>query len=202
MRLIKVGNKLISWEKISSAINEILQRRSTGATQQEVASDFGIERVFISYLESIGAIQRNQSLAVVCWLIDNLAEVSNLVGSYGVEMFNLVPNSTSLSHIEVNDICRYVIEVLAKVKKFQALIVIGDRSQVELFREITDQDVYAVRLIRTTRAKGARLANISGLERILRALIGDGLEVEDERSHKHKSWIFKKRSSGRSRIPG
>lgn len=54
MQFIRIGEKVISKEKLNREINKILEFRAKGITQEGVARKLGIERTFVSRLESLG----------------------------------------------------------------------------------------------------------------------------------------------------
>ena len=48
MEFIRIGDKLINLRKINETVRRILQLRSEGLSQQEVASKLSLDRGFIS----------------------------------------------------------------------------------------------------------------------------------------------------------
>ena len=75
MDLVRIGEKVISIPRINNKINEILQYRMLGMSQQEAADKLGGERTFISRLEGLGEIRKGQSIAAIGFPIKNRAEV-------------------------------------------------------------------------------------------------------------------------------
>jgi small-conductance mechanosensitive channel len=47
----RIGDKLVSMEKLNRSLAEMLTLRSTGLSQQEVADRCGVDRTFLSRLE-------------------------------------------------------------------------------------------------------------------------------------------------------
>ena len=56
--LFRIGEKMISPEKLNRIIEQILEQRSRGLSQQEVAVRFGVDRTFVSRLEGLGRSAR------------------------------------------------------------------------------------------------------------------------------------------------
>ena len=68
MELVRIGDKVVSVPKIERAVREIIELRSKGISQQEVAEKFNTDRTFVSRLESIGEIRKGKRIAVVGFL--------------------------------------------------------------------------------------------------------------------------------------
>ncbi|GFR35632.1 helix-turn-helix domain-containing protein [Thermobrachium celere] len=58
MDFVKIGDKIISKSRINKKIDEIIELRSKGYSQQEVAKELDIDRTFISRLESLGEVRK------------------------------------------------------------------------------------------------------------------------------------------------
>ena len=80
----RIGDKLISMEKLNRLMAQIISLRSQGISQQEVAERCGVDRSFISRLESLGAVRRGASIAVVGFPLKN-KEISSLLDELGVD---------------------------------------------------------------------------------------------------------------------
>ena len=48
MEFIRIGEKLVNLQKIDKTVRRILQLRSSGMSQQEVAAKLQVDRTFIS----------------------------------------------------------------------------------------------------------------------------------------------------------
>lgn len=58
----RIGDKLVSMEKLNRSLAEMLTLRSTGLSQQEVADRCGVDRTFLSRLEKLGAVRKEKAL--------------------------------------------------------------------------------------------------------------------------------------------
>jgi hypothetical protein len=65
MRPIRIGDKTVDADKVHRLIDEMLDMRVRGLSQQEVAEHFHIDRTFISRLENLGEIKKGGSLALI-----------------------------------------------------------------------------------------------------------------------------------------
>jgi transcriptional regulator len=54
VRLYRIGDKVVSEDKLRDAISAILEDREAGATQDDVARSHGVQRSFVSFLETLG----------------------------------------------------------------------------------------------------------------------------------------------------
>jgi transcriptional regulator with XRE-family HTH domain len=89
---IRVGEKLISLEKINRAIAQMLTLRSRGCSQQEVADRFGVDRSFVSRLERLGAVRKGDRIAVIAFPIANKEEINGLLKDLGVDYILVMTN--------------------------------------------------------------------------------------------------------------
>ena len=80
MDFVRIGDKMVSREKIHEAIDAILARRSKGQSQSEVAADLGVDRTFISRLETLGELRKGGSIALIGFPIANCDEIRTSQG--------------------------------------------------------------------------------------------------------------------------
>src|SRR5690554_3177486 len=85
MDFYRIGDKVISREKLERVVTKIFHLRAQGLSQQEVAQKIGSERTFISRLETLGEIRRGGSLAVIGFPLANITELKNVCDQYGIE---------------------------------------------------------------------------------------------------------------------
>ncbi|GAG04097.1 unnamed protein product, partial [marine sediment metagenome] len=84
MRFIRIGEKVISKEKLNKEINKILELRTKGVTQEGVARKLGVERTFVSRLESLGEIRKGKKIALIGFPIKNKEELTCLAKELGI----------------------------------------------------------------------------------------------------------------------
>ena len=75
MELIRVGDKLVNLTKIDETVRRILQMRSEGMSQQDVAAKLQLDRAFISRLESMGSIRRGGRIGLMAFPVANKDEL-------------------------------------------------------------------------------------------------------------------------------
>jgi transcriptional regulator with XRE-family HTH domain len=203
MKLLRIGDKLVSHDRLISLISEILKRRAIGATQQEVASALGVERSFVSHLEGLGEIRRGKRIALVGFPIANKAEVIKLAEAYGVEFVYL------LSEKERRRLAREwtgarifdeVLEVLAKLKDFDLVIFMASDKRIETLQKILGREILGLPIGRSP-IRRSRKVNTDLLKKMLEN-ITKGTERKDENNSQRKFRLFQKRSRSRSRAIG
>ena len=85
MQFIRIGEKVISKEKLNKEISKILELRTKGVTQEGVARKLGVERTFVSRLESLGEIRKGNKIALIGFPIKNKEEITLLAEKLGIE---------------------------------------------------------------------------------------------------------------------
>jgi len=81
----RIGDKLISRERLTALIDEILTLRQAGLSQQETALRIGTDRSFISRLETLGEVRKGASVAVVGLPVANKDEILAVTLREGVD---------------------------------------------------------------------------------------------------------------------
>ncbi|MCL5292989.1 MAG: transcriptional regulator [Actinobacteria bacterium] len=201
MGLLRIGDKVISNDRLTSLIEQILKRRSVGATQEEVAAEFRIQRSFVSNLEGLGEVRRGKRVAIVGFPISNKAEVQEIGEEHAVDWIYLMSEEERMEFAESKsgvDIFNEVLSVLANLKDFDVVIVIASDWRISVLEKILDREVFGIPLGHSpiTESKVVDL-------RLLREILSSVCEGKKngERGRQRKFRIFKKRPRGRSRSP-
>ena len=100
MQFIRIGEKVISREKINREINKILELRTKGVTQEGVARKLGVERTFVSRLESLGEIRKGKKIALIGFPIKNKEEITLLAEKLGIEYILLFTQEERFEFME------------------------------------------------------------------------------------------------------
>ncbi len=148
MRLYRIGDKVVSREKLIDALDELLADREAGATQEEVARTHGVQRSFVSFLESIGEIRRGARVALVAFPVANSAEVKALADEKGID-FVLVFSQSERESIENQpgaDIFNRLLETLATLRDHDVIVFMASDWRVELVERILGTEVIGVPL--------------------------------------------------------
>jgi hypothetical protein len=83
--LMRIGEKLVSTSRIHRVVDQILELRSQGQSQQEVADQIGVDRTFISRMEGLGEVRKGERMAVIGFPIGNKEEIEGDGPEEGVD---------------------------------------------------------------------------------------------------------------------
>lgn len=148
MKFFRVGDKVVSRQKLITAIDEILAEREAGSTQEEVARSFGVQRTFISFLESLGEIRRGPKVALVGFPIANPQCVKELGERKGLDMV-LVFSQEERENIEAEsgyDVFNRLLETLAALREFDVVVLLASDWRLELMKRILGAEVIGIPL--------------------------------------------------------
>lgn len=150
--LIRVGEKLLNRQKIERSIDRILELRAKGLSQQQAAAELGIDRTFISRLETLGEVRKGRSIALIGFPLGNKQELSELAVAEGLE-FTLLMNNDERWHFvrdqSGSDLLAQVMQVLAEVRRHDVVILIGSRERNAAAAALVDSEVFAIELGRS-----------------------------------------------------
>jgi predicted XRE-type DNA-binding protein len=93
LKIIRIGDKIISYDKIFKIIDRILSMRAEGFAQQEVADKLDIDRSFVSRLENLGEIRKGERIALVGFPVANKDELTQVALNLGVDFIYLLNNT-------------------------------------------------------------------------------------------------------------
>lgn len=147
--LFRIGEKLISTEKLHRIIGQILERRSQGMSQQEAADHFGVDRTFVSRLEGLGAVRRGSSLAVIGFPVKNKEEIQALLVELGVDFSLFMTDEERWRFVEEKsgiELLNEIMGMVAQVRTFDAVIIIGSRQRIRWCAALLDKEVVGIEL--------------------------------------------------------
>ncbi|SKB00591.1 hypothetical protein SAMN05443428_1457 [Caloramator quimbayensis] len=147
MDYVRVGEKVISIEKIHNKINDILELRCKGYSQQEVAKILDIDRTFISRLESMGEVRKGGDIAVVGFPIKNKEELEEKLKKAGVDFVLLMSEDERMDFVKRQsgqDLFNGIIELISEVRKYKHCIIIGSNKRIKVMADLLDGHVYTI----------------------------------------------------------
>ncbi len=174
MDLVRIGEKVISIPRINNKINEILQYRMLGMSQQEAADKLGVERTFISRLEGLGEIRKGQSIAAIGFPIKNKTEVENVLRAFGVEYFFLMSEAERTDYVNNcsgAQLTNRIIELVNKLRNFDIVIVMASDYRNRLARNLLDNKVIEIDIGKSPIKEDVNV-NLDNLTDILKTLKG------------------------------
>ncbi|MBS3974574.1 MAG: transcriptional regulator [Actinobacteria bacterium] len=168
MKFFRVGDKVLSREKLITAIEKILAEREAGATQEEVARSFGVQRTFISFLESLGEIRRGPKVALVGFPVANPSCVEELGERKGLDMV-LVFSQEQRENIETEagyDVFNRLLETLAALREFDVVLLLASDWRIELMKRVLGAEVIGIPLGSTPLRSDVEV-DLGELERVI-----------------------------------
>ncbi|MBE0477019.1 MAG: transcriptional regulator [Coriobacteriia bacterium] len=148
MRLYRIGDKVVSREKLLEVVDGILADRRSGATQAEAASRAGVQRSFVSILESAGEVRRGPKVALVAFPVSNADELRALAEARAVD-FTLVFSQAERESIEsgpAGELFNKVLEILATLKDYDVIVLMASDWRIRLVERILGRDVIGIAL--------------------------------------------------------
>ncbi|HZJ85035.1 MAG TPA: transcriptional regulator [Syntrophomonadaceae bacterium] len=149
MDFYRIQDKIISWQKLEKTLHKALSLRANGFSQQEVADRLQIDRTFISRLEGIGELRKGQSIACIGFPILNKEEIEEILQKGGVEATFLMTEEERLDFINVRsgkELLNELMDLTAKFKEFEILILIGSDERIKLVENILDGQVISIEI--------------------------------------------------------
>ena len=149
MDLMRIGEKVVSRDKLNRAIDRILQLRADGASQQDAAQELGVDRSFISRLEGMGEVRKGGRIALIGFPLANKDEILRVGEEEGCDFMLLMTNSERWKWVGKEsgvELLNEVMALIAKVKEFDSIVLIGSDMRIRLVEAVTGKDVVAVSL--------------------------------------------------------
>lgn len=143
----RIGEKLISMEKLNRTIARIMSLRSEGLSQQEVAVRFGVDRSFVSRLETLGAVRKGARLAVVGFPVKNKEEILSLLKETGVDFSLIMTNAERWRFVQEKSglqLFNEVMRLVAEIRSYDVVILIGSRQRINWSAALLDKEVIGI----------------------------------------------------------
>lgn len=148
-RVFRVGDKLISLDKVERLAERVLKLRSQGVSQKEVARRLSLDRSFISRLESAGEVRKGKRVAVVGFPITNTAELSDICQDLGLEFFLLLNNQERWALVgdkQALDFFNQMLDLVAKLKGFDSLVLLTSERWYHLAEALLEIQIIYIGL--------------------------------------------------------
>lgn len=148
VRFFRIGDKVVSREKLVDELTAMLEDRESGATQLEVALSHGVQRSFVSWLESLGEVRRGPKVALVAFPVANADEVRRVAEERALE-FVMVFSQTERETLESGDasqVFNQSLEVLAELRDYDVVVLMASDWRIRTVEKILGRDVVGVPL--------------------------------------------------------
>ena len=149
MDFIRIGDKVIDYKQIDKTIKKILKLREKGFSQNDTSEEIGIERSFISRLESLGEIRKGKKIALLGFPIANKEELIDLANEYGLDYIFLLTEKERWKFIEEKnglELFNKIMEIMIKLRKFDLLIFLGSDMRLDLMDNLIEGKTIGIEL--------------------------------------------------------
>lgn len=147
MDLIRIGDKLISFSRIESIIQEMLDLRQQGVSQAEVAKKFNTDRTFLSRLESLGEVRKGRTIALVGFPIQNIEDLKQVALQEGVDFSLLMTDRERWDFVYEKsgiELLNEVMGLIYQARQYDVVIMLGSDQRLRLFKALLDKEVVSL----------------------------------------------------------
>lgn len=149
MSIVRIGDKIINRHKIESYLDQILELRVQGLSQQEVANRLGLERTFISRLEGLGEVRQGNRLAVIGFPISNKDEIMRLANEMGADFVLLMNDKERWDFVGQKtgvELLDAIMGLIMQVRACDVVIIIGSDLRIRIAQALLDKEVVPIKL--------------------------------------------------------
>lgn len=198
MDLIRVGEKILSVEKLNNIVRKILQLRASGSTQSEVAEQLGVDRSFISHLEGLGEVRKGVKVAIVAFPVANKHEIEKLALETGVDLVIALSQEEREKMVENAsgaDAFNEAINLISELVDYDLIIMFASDLRIQQAEKIFGPEKVIGISIGSSPIRKDVTVEVEKIKPLLKSLITSKKEVTFyEKGGKRKFRIFKKRS--------
>lgn len=158
--------------RVYKAVDKILDLRAKGLSQQEAADQVGIDRAFVSRLESLGEVRKGARIALVGFPVGNKEEIRKVAEEEGVDfvlLLNDVERWAYLRERSGQEVFNEIMAIITKLKSYDTVVFIGSDMRVSLVESILGNRVVGIE-VGTSPIKGDRYVDPESIRRILRSI--------------------------------
>ena len=135
MEFYRVGEKLMSRDKLMRAVDRILTLRASGLSQQETAHRIGCDRTLVSRLEALAEVRKGGALGVIGFPVANKDELQAVCDDYGVEFTLLMTDVERIAYVERRsgvELLNEIMGIVTHLRDFDTVIMIGSDMRIRL----------------------------------------------------------------------
>lgn len=149
MDFVRIGDKVISRDRIYSVVNRILELRANGLSQQDVAEALGVDRTLVSRLETVGEIRKGGKVALIGFPVKNKAEIEVVAREEGADFVLLMTEAERWDFVGSKNGISLLNEVMALISQARdcdTVIFLGSDLRVKLMEAIIGRSVLGVEI--------------------------------------------------------
>ncbi|MDH7496333.1 MAG: transcriptional regulator [Bacillota bacterium] len=172
LEFVRIGDKLVDKTRVYKAIDRILDLRAKGFSQQEAADQVGIDRAFVSRLESLGEIRKGARVALVGFPVGNKEEIRKVAEEEGVDFVLLLNDAERWAYLRERsgqEVFNEIMGIITKLKSYDAVVFIGSDMRVNLVESILGDRVVGIEVGQSP-IRGDRQVDPEEVRRALRSI--------------------------------
>jgi hypothetical protein len=149
VEFVRVGEKLISRGRILRAVDQLLELRVQGLSQAEAGRMVGVDRTFVSRLETLGEVGKGPRVALIGFPVGNRQAVEELARKEGVEYVFLLTNAERWDYFGQRsgiEIANQLMDLISRLREFDAVIFAGSDMRIQLAEAILGPKIAAIEL--------------------------------------------------------
>jgi len=149
MDFLRIGDKIISRDKLNSQIERIFDLRVQGFSQQEVARRLSLDRALISRLETMGEVRKGSRIAVLAFPVQNKAELLTAVAEEGIDFSLVMTEKERWAYVDEKsglELFNKVTDLMSRLKSYDSLLVIASNKRIKFFQSIFSQEVVGLEI--------------------------------------------------------
>jgi hypothetical protein len=146
VRLFRIGDKVVSLEKLVQELTAILEDREAGATQLETSLRHGVERTFVSRTENLGEVRRGPKIALVAFPVANAEKVRALAEERALD-FVLVFSQAEREEIEGSDateVFNRLLDTLAELRDYDVVLFMASDWRIRTVERILGREIVGI----------------------------------------------------------
>ncbi|NLA26346.1 MAG: helix-turn-helix transcriptional regulator [Firmicutes bacterium] len=147
--IIRIGEKLVSVDRVRRLLERVMELRAKGLSQQEVARRLSLDRSFISRLETIGEVRKGKRLAAIGFPVENKEELGSACQDLGVEFFWFMNNRERwelVGNRQALDFFNEVLELIARLRDYEVLVLATSKKWYQLAEALLDCQIIYIDL--------------------------------------------------------
>ncbi|MEN6568337.1 MAG: helix-turn-helix transcriptional regulator [Veillonellales bacterium] len=147
--LLRIGEKIINRHKIHQTVDVMLEMRSKGFSQQEVAKRIGIDRTVISKLETLGEVRKGGLVALIGFPIKNCEAIEAMARQEGIDFSLLLSEKERWEFIENKtglELFNTTMKIISDLHKYDIVIILASNMRIKLVETLLDKEIIGIEI--------------------------------------------------------
>ena len=148
VRFYRIGDKVVSWERLLEAVGSILDDRQAGATQEEAARHARVQRSFVSFLETLGEVRRGPKVALVAFPVANGEAIRTVADRHAVDLTIVVSQREreGIEHGDASAVFNRLLDTLAALRDFDTVVLLASDQRIATIEKILGAEIIGMPL--------------------------------------------------------